>query len=543
MTELQIINSMLWSAYGDVLGFPTELTDEKGLAYRTWGQKSINAPVPWRRKIGGLFGTSINLPQGIYSDDTQLRLAVCRSINNNGSFDYEAFSKIEMPVFLTYGLGVGKGTREAGQSLQKKTIQWNTNFFNTKQSVYIWGGGNGASIRIQPHVWSAQKDKSIEYIISEIMKDTIITHGHPTGWIGAVFHGLFLHEALNTNKCPSPDEWERISEPLKNIPDICRQDMMLNDIWISTWENKTGSSFEESFSKSLNDFFKDLNTIISLVYENYRDDSLKDDSLGDDLYYHAVEIIDAKNPKYRGSATITALLASLVAYHYSQEPEKGILECVNSFGTDTDSIASMAGAIMGSYTEFQPNNMILDQEYLILMAKRMYKIHNNERVENFPYPDLLLFNLPKNQIDYVTKSEDGFYLIGFGKIKLMENQDTNNKIEFSNDITKYGFFKTTFGQSLLLKYKSTLMTPSNIYVSVELKKSQINEELKKNIDITIKKKNIDEITSEIIKNGFNPYEIGEALLSLATEDDCIEKSIAFSAIIIKAKKARLKKDI
>jgi len=91
-----IRNSALWAAWGDALGFPTELTDEQGVIRRV-GTPIVVTPKSWRRRVGGRFGVVVELPAGAYSDDTQLRLATSRAIRGDGSFAVEAFAKIELP--------------------------------------------------------------------------------------------------------------------------------------------------------------------------------------------------------------------------------------------------------------------------------------------------------------------------------------------------------------------------------------------------------------------------------------------------------------
>ena len=151
-TNQSIRRSVLWAAYGDALGFITEMCNESSLLHRTRGKSRITGLIPWVRKIGGEFGIYVELPTGCYSDDTQLRLATSRSIRGDGSFDVETFSKIEIPVWLSYALGAGLGTKTAAQSLKKSQIQWNSNFFKSKYAQYIEGGGNGAAMRIQPQL-------------------------------------------------------------------------------------------------------------------------------------------------------------------------------------------------------------------------------------------------------------------------------------------------------------------------------------------------------------------------------------------------------
>ncbi len=138
-TRDSIVNSMLWAAYGDALGFMAEECDERTLKSRTRGLGYLKWLVKWRRKVGGPYGIFVELPAGCYSDDTQLRLAVCRSLREDGSFDFDSFSKIEAPVFLSYRLGVGMGTKTAAKSLRKQRVRWNDNFFDAPVGRYIDG--------------------------------------------------------------------------------------------------------------------------------------------------------------------------------------------------------------------------------------------------------------------------------------------------------------------------------------------------------------------------------------------------------------------
>jgi ADP-ribosylglycohydrolase len=107
LLKQSIRRSVLWAAYGDALGFITEMCNESSLLHRTRGKSRITGLIPWVRKVGGEFGIYVELPMGCYSDDTQLRLATSRSIRGDGSFDVETFSKIEIPVWLSYALGAG----------------------------------------------------------------------------------------------------------------------------------------------------------------------------------------------------------------------------------------------------------------------------------------------------------------------------------------------------------------------------------------------------------------------------------------------------
>jgi ADP-ribosylglycohydrolase len=186
--------SALWAAYGDALGFITELADSQALA-RRGVHLPLTEPVAWRRRVGGRFGPTVELPAGCASDDTQLRLATCCSIRSDGVFDAETFAKIELPVWSAYALGAGRGSREAAANLRRRDVSWATNFFETDRSVYVNGGGNGAAMRIQPHVWAASEHTQDRWR-TDVIVNAICTHGHMRGILGALFHAACLERTL-----------------------------------------------------------------------------------------------------------------------------------------------------------------------------------------------------------------------------------------------------------------------------------------------------------------------------------------------------------
>ena len=553
---------MRWAAYGDALGFITELCDKKTLKYRTNGVNYVTRLIDWKRKLGGRYGVSINLPKGCYSDDTQLRLAVCRSIKKDGHFDVETFSKIEIPVFLAYSLGMGRATKVAGESLQKKNIQWNTNFFQTNNSSYINGGGNGAAMRIQPHIWAASTDTSSFELISEIMRDTIITHGHPIGWVGAIFHGLILHHTLLYKTCPPPERWMEILDKSKQLVTVCREDQMLKDIWTPTWERISGIKFEQGVSEAINDISADINKICHILKNGNNESPLFNINFKQ-KYKEVVNAIDGFNPKVRGSATKTALLSTYIAYAFSKNPHKGIEICINTLGSDTDTIATMAGAVLGAITENEPPQTVMDNQYLINQAKRLYHISCGKPVPQFIYPDLLHWNLPKSSLDLIGYYENKIALYGLG---IIEPYGEKVQQKSGQNIFYWQFFKTSFGQTVLLKHRDKLpiiphqnipiTSPENGLLKVkkedERKDTIRKNEKTQNLNTDQNRKygekekhdplkSIDEITDYLIKNGFNETKIGRYLLSFADDEDGIEKAIAFSSIIVKAKRARMKR--
>ncbi len=77
-------------------------------------------------------------------------MAVSRSLSRHG-FDVETFAGIELPVWLSYALGGGRASKAAAKNLGKPRTLWYANTF----PGWADAGGNGAAMRIQPHVWAS----------------------------------------------------------------------------------------------------------------------------------------------------------------------------------------------------------------------------------------------------------------------------------------------------------------------------------------------------------------------------------------------------
>ena len=101
-------------------------------------------------------------------------------------------------MWLEYARGAGGTVKEAAEKIQRKSADWNSNFFSRKMKEgtidYRDGGANGAAMRISPHVlanvgrWTQAE--------ADIWRNSIISHGHPRAIIGAILYGYALHTAL-----------------------------------------------------------------------------------------------------------------------------------------------------------------------------------------------------------------------------------------------------------------------------------------------------------------------------------------------------------
>ncbi|NNB69309.1 ADP-ribosylglycohydrolase family protein [Pseudomonas fluorescens] len=588
------ISSATWSAYADALGFPTELASDKIVQQRL-GHATITRTESWKRMIGGRFGATVTLPAGAYSDDTQLRLSTCRSIRGDGYFDVEAFAKIELTVWQAYALGAGRGSKAAAAALCNRSNTWFSNFF----PGYTNGGGNGAAMRVQPHVWAAADLTNKETYIPDVIRNAVCTHGHVRGIAGAVVHAISLAHTFVQGKAPGPDSWIGLANDIRQISDYIAADNDLATFWLPTWEKTSNQTLSSAVDVVANEWEQSVKNAIDII---------KLDRLT--AYERIVKSEGGLTREERGSGLKCALFANVAAWLSPVSgAQKTIEHVVNLLDSDTDTIATMAGALIGAaYPDASPIGPIQDDRYVTEQAQRLYNISQGMVTPSFIYPDLLYWLPPKTAIDIISIKNGKIILDGLGEVRPLGNPYNGGQKS-----TQWQWFRLSIGQTILSKFRSTIFAsvdnnnlthvetfqakpntqdlfdnnPSNGYLSnISDKKNEIpeistasNPELSEELLSTTKNNTIksierdalrekllraeikprnekiqtesplstenlpfdlDTMTTEAISSGFNANLIGTQLLRLMEEPAGIELSIAYAAIIAKARKARLK---
>ncbi len=437
--ETAVVNSSLWATAGDALGWITELSHGVDGVRRRTGKERVTEPVTWRRHIGGKSGVNVDLPVGAYSDDTQLRLCVSRSIRGTGVFDVEAFAKVEVTSWQGYCLGAGIGSKAAAKNLSKRTVNWYTNFFSTDRQKYTKAGGNGAAMRIQPHVWSASASVSRDEMLRRVMSDAIVTHGHPHGFCGAVFHALCIWHVLREREIPSIEIARGFVSELGRLPDIFKDDPTLPVFWMPAWERESGWSFEDAIGALQKGAFQD----IALVKEAFETpDSAGKRSL---IYHDVLERLGCLSEEFRGSGFKTALAALALSLLYSpKDVADALVNVANELGSDTDTIATMSGALLGTLAKHEPEWKIQDIEYLRSEAIRMANIARGASAESHSYPDVSCWRPPRGQSDAVGMWNGNLALKGIGVLEPQEKK-------YISRTSVWQWFRLTFGQSILAK--------------------------------------------------------------------------------------------
>ena len=425
--------SALWSAYGDALGWISELTDERGLKRRT-GNASLDRPMEWKRRIGGRAGVTVALPRGCYSDDSQLRLATGRAIGPHG-FDVESFAKVELPVWLSYALGAGRSTSAAATNLARRRVQWFANTFKG----WTDSGGNGAAMRIQPHVWAACDPADPMTFLPDVIRNSICTHSHPKGLLGAIVHALALAHTMAEGEYPSPDEMIAAVNVASGVPDFIRADVEVGNYWRSTLERESGL-FDVGWAQAIEECQEAVHVAADASSQN-----------GTDRYVAVVDRLKLRDQARRGDGTLTAVAAMGLIWCEAQ-PERAMGVAANTIGTDTDTIATMAGAILGAVAGEDPPVEVLDGELFRSEASRLAEIACGEKPRGHRYPDLLHWSAPKGRADTLVDLDGrGLYVRGFGPAEAQGEPIPSSQGEFS-----WQWIKLGIGQTLLIKRRSRL---------------------------------------------------------------------------------------
>ena len=428
-SRIRVERSALWAAYGDALGWISELTDESGLLRRTLGQPLVR-PIAWKRRIGGQRGITASLPQGCYSDDSQLRLSTGRAIGPD-RFDVEAFAKIELPVWLSYALGGGRATNAAAANLARPRVPWFANQFKG----WTNSGGNGAAMRVQPHVWAAAALEKPESYLIDVVRNAVCTHSHPIGILGAVLHSLALAKALASGRCPSPCDLMETVDIAATLPELIREDTEIGNYWLAAFQQEVGS-FDEAWSQAV----AESREAISVVSKTEKNGTTEQ------RYAEIAAQLGLREPNQRGNGILTAVAAAALPW-CDPSPEKALQIAVNTIGTDTDTIATMAGAILGATANADPPVEVMDADLFRAEAARLSEIARGKRPKGHDYPDLLYWSAPKGRAYALARMNDGGLSVsGLGRAEEIDQpiQDPTNRFQWQ-------WLRLELGQSVLIK--------------------------------------------------------------------------------------------
>jgi ADP-ribosylglycohydrolase len=455
------VGSALWAAWADAVGFISELTSIDGMLRRLGSERHVaegSAPkqldrllddppnhwplrstVEWRRRVGGRGGPTITLPAGTYSDDTQLRLATSRCIDA-GRFNPEVFAHIELPAFTSYGLGGGRATK-AGAAAMTKGAAWAA----PGHESWAGAGGNGVVMRVAPHGWAAAAHEvSPRDLALDVIRNGVSTHGHPRALLPACLHALTLARTLGVHDLPPLHELHRWIEDLSTLPDEMADDPVLGSMTLRAFDTQSRDTFGFAWHKTshemheLTDRFASIAERGSLIHG----------------YVDAARDVGLFAKATMGAGTSSFIAGYWIAQAFQDDPITGVLLAANAVGTDTDTIATIAGVHLGAVRPFSLNQPLLDREYIEAETLRLVAPTHPSAAAPMQYPDLAGWQAPRAQADYVgiDPSSGREAIAGLGAGEWISRPVGGN----ANPDFLWQWFAADFGQSLPVKRRANL---------------------------------------------------------------------------------------
>lgn len=503
--ETKYKGSIKLSAIGDALGWITEFEKSQQSLKEKFGTEKIECFYTWKKTVGGRFyGFIDTIKAGSYSDDTQLFLAVARSIKKDGSLDHSYFAKTELANWLDYARGGGRTVKTAADKISRKSIKWFNNFYNFKVNGenydYKQSGANGAAMRVLPIALANLGNT--EKIKEEIFCNSIITHGHPRAILGAMLYGYAVNQIIVFR--PEDFNWEsyltQIGLDFPKKFELSFSNKLEIREWLKEWNKSSNKTFETVYGETVTEAQNQLRFIFQSIKQNLPvQDTLKK--------------IGCFDPSTKGSGIATVIAGIYLATKFHDKPLEAIIESVNALGSDTDSIAAFTGGLVGALhgQSIIPDKWksVQDVEYLDKVAERLLAI-SEDRLQESLSPitaNLKLLNNPQKD-DFNIDEPIEFIPLGKGKITFIDRQSTLTK-------GKYNLILGAVldnGQSILVSkllddqnYSPRTDEPNDIEILLELATNNLKPKtLEKLKEFIGKQKKLPkaqlEIISALIKN-------------------------------------------
>lgn len=349
------VGAFLGAAIGDALGWPQELRNNRvGGPKRSVVQKAFQS---WRRRSGGRYlAYEEVINPGEYSDDTQLLLAVARSLLTSANWS-EVLHKFELPFWLTYERGGGSATKAAAQSWLAGKAPW----LNPKCSKQYFGaGGNGVAVRIAPHVFLPRQ--SVPSLLQQVMLNGILTHGHPRALVGALLYAYALWIASHSE---GSLKFGGLVERLRDESKIWGS-LPTWDHGCSEWMGVADKAFVSGYRDCWDSVVQEARAGLGVISEGMNKGALA-------VEREVLGRLGCFDKGVNGAGTVSALVAIYLASRYAADPVTGLLEAAFAEGTDTDTNCSMVGgligAILGSEWILPEWKQVQDASYIATLAE------------------------------------------------------------------------------------------------------------------------------------------------------------------------------
>jgi ADP-ribosylglycohydrolase len=348
----------LAAAVGDALGWPQEIRG--GLV---GGQKERDRTSPrpefrnWTRHAGHYSRRYYDpVAAGEYSDDSQLLLATARSCLEGPRW-WNRLTEVELPAWPLYQRGGGGAVLSAAASWADGRPPWRRDGPARAQAAekrYRGAGANGVAMRIAPHVLWANNDDDV---VQRVMRDGIATHGHPRALVGALVYAFALrHAATSREEHGFGDSVEAAAAGLIDVDHV-----------LPALPSDWGTPRElGQFADTWQETTKETSQLLTFVMDSLQRGAMSNPEA-------TLEQLGCTDPKINGAGTVSAAAAIYLASRFAARPQNGLLTAAYLHKADTDTLASLTAAILGTLhgTEWLGNlaDEVQDADYIARVAE------------------------------------------------------------------------------------------------------------------------------------------------------------------------------
>ena len=244
----------------------------------------------------------------------------------------------------------------------------------------------------------------------------------------------------------------------------------LGPVWVGLWESETSERFRRRWQatvvelrSAIVDAMGSLSTQRPCMADSDGQDEAADSVAMesnsravpglDEVYAGVVERLGLRAGHQRGSGILTTVAAAALAWAAHGDAHGSVVAAANAVGTDTDTIATMAGALLGACdTAADPPEEPLDSACLLREADRLTAISRGEPTNGHSYPDLLTWAAPKSQADALVSHNGDLVVEGLGPVTPLETEPVYTpRGDFA-----WQWVRTHPGQTLLIKRRPEL---------------------------------------------------------------------------------------
>ena len=376
----------------------------------------------------------------------------------------------------------------------------------------------------------------------DVIRDSVVTHGHVYGICGAVFHADCVAQSIALGRAPAPRDWRVMVEALVDVEHYIGTDDQLRRFWIKAWEAQSETTITAALDSVRREMLADIDVLEELG------------SPSEASYAAAIDALQGRGAR-QGAGTNTALAAAYAAWAFESSVEDALVVVASQIGSDTDTIGTMAGAILGVNADCEPKWEIQDRDYICQEAVRLARIADGQSASSFQYPDLATWTPPAAQSDVLGEIGNDVVVAGLGSAELLQEAGSAGAFCWT-------WVRLAFGQTILCKRKLEGLpvlehTQVQVPDSTEHASGPQQQDLlarqsshgsrmpspsaqavDKPRDVRTPPTSLDALTDLAIASGFEDAVLGKCLRECLESSEPLERAVAFAAIVSKAYAAR-----